>query len=139
MPMDEIDRRLLELLKQDARMSYVDLGARVGLSEAAVRRRIKKLQDEGIIKRFTVDIEVGQGASALTLVAVTPSTPTSQVSSRIKTLPGVQRVYEITGQYDIAVLITASNIAEVNRCIDDIRKSEGVATTNTIIILREIS
>ena len=120
-------------------MSYVDLGVKVGLSEAAVRRRVKKLQDEGIIKRFTVEIEVGQGASALTLVAVTPSTPTSQVSSKIKTLSGVQKVYEITGQYDIAVLITAPNIAEVNRCIDDIRKSEGVATTNTIIILREIS
>ena len=139
MSLDKIDRRLLELLEQDARMSYVDLGVKVGLSEAAVRRRVKKLQDEGIIKRFTVEIEVGQGASALTLVAVTPSTPTSQVSSKIKTLSGVQKVYEITGQYDIAVLITAPNIAEVNRCIDDIRKSEGVATTNTIIILREIS
>jgi len=139
MPLDEIDRRLLELLKKDARMSYVELGAKVGLSEAAVRRRIKKMQKEGIIKRFTVEIEVGEGASALTLVSVTPSTPTSEVSTRIKNLPNVQKVYEITGQYDIAVLITASNIAEVNKCIDDIRKAEGVATTNTIIILREIS
>ena len=139
MRLDEIDKRLLELLKKDARMSYVELGAKVGLSEAAVRRRIKRLQDEGIIKRFTVEIEVGQGASALTLVSVMPSTPTSEVSMRIKSLPGVQRVYEITGQYDIAVLITGSNIAEVNKSIDDIRKSKGVATTNTIIILREIS
>ena len=139
MRLDDIDRRLLELLKQDARMSYVELGAKVGLSEAAVRRRIKKLQDEGIIKRFTVEIEVGQGASALTLLSVMPSTPTSEVSMKIKNLPGVQRVYEITGQYDVAVLITGSNIAEVNKCIDDIRKSKGVATTNTIIILREIT
>ncbi len=139
MRLDDIDRKLLDLLKQDARMSYVELGARVGLSEAAVRRRIKKLQEEGIIKRFTVEIEVGQGASALTLVSVMPSMPTSEVSAKIKNLPGVQKVYEITGQYDIAVLITGSNIAEVNKCIDDIRKSEGVATTNTIIILREIS
>ncbi len=139
MRLDDIDRRLLELLKQDARMSYVELGAKVGLSEAAVRRRIKKLQDEGIIKRFTVEIEVGQGASALTLLSVMPSTPTSEVSMKIKNLPGVQRVYEITGQYDVAVLVTGSNIAEVNKCIDDIRKSKGVATTNTIIILREIT
>lgn len=139
MRLDNIDRKLLELLKQDARMSYVELGAKVGLSEAAVRRRIKKLQEEGVIKKFTVEIEVGQGASALTLVSVMPSMPTSEVSAKIKNLPGVQKVYEITGQYDIAVLITGSNIAEVNKCIDDIRKSDGVATTNTIIILREIS
>lgn len=139
MRLDDVDRKLLDLLKQDARMSYVELGAKVGLSEAAVRRRIKKLQEEGIIKRFTVEIEVGQGASALTLVSVMPSVPTSEVSAKIKNLPGVQKVYEITGQYDIAVLITGSNIVEVNKCIDDIRRLEGVATTNTIIILREIS
>jgi DNA-binding Lrp family transcriptional regulator len=48
-------------------------------------------------------------------------------------------VYEITGQYDIAVLITGTNISEVNGSIDQIRRADGVATTNTIIILREIT
>jgi DNA-binding Lrp family transcriptional regulator len=137
--MDEVDKKLLELLKHDARLSFVDLGSNVGLSEAAVRRRVKRLQELNIIKRFTIDIEVGQAASALTLVAVAPSTPTNDVSARIKALPAVQRVYEITGQYDIAVLITGTNIAEVNGSIDQIRRADGVATTNTIIILREIT
>jgi Lrp/AsnC family leucine-responsive transcriptional regulator len=137
--MDEVDKKLLDLLKHDARLSFVELGSKVGLSEAAVRRRVKRLQELGIIKRFTIDIEVGQAASALTLVAVAPSSPTSEVSARIKALPAVQRVYEITGQYDIAVLITGTNIAEVNSSIDEIRRAEGVATTNTIIILREIT
>jgi DNA-binding Lrp family transcriptional regulator len=137
--MDEVDKKLLELLKHDARLSFVDLGSNVGLSEAAVRRRVKRLQELNIIKRFTIDIEVGQAASALTLVAVAPSTPTNDVSARIKVLPAVQRVYEITGQYDIAVLITGTNIAEVNGSIDQIRRADGVATTNTIIILREIT
>jgi DNA-binding Lrp family transcriptional regulator len=137
--MDEVDKKLLELLKHDARLSFVDLGSNVGLSEAAVRRRVKRLQELNIIKRFTIDIEVGQAASALTLVAVAPSTPTNDVSARIKALPAVQRVYEITGQYDIAVLITGTNISEVNGSIDQIRRADGVATTNTIIILREIT
>jgi len=134
-----VDKKLLELLKHDARLSFVELGSRVGLSEAAVRRRVKRLQETGIIKRFTIDIEVGQAASALTLIAVAPSVPTSDVSAKIKDLPAVHRVYEITGQYDIAALITGTNIAEVNASIDMIRRSEGVATTNTIIILREIT
>jgi DNA-binding Lrp family transcriptional regulator len=137
--MDEVDKKLLELLKHDARLSFVDLGSNVGLSEAAVRRRVKRLQELNIIKRFTIDIEVGQAASALTLVAVAPSTPTNDVSARIKAFPAVQRVYEITGQYDIAVLITGTNIAEVNGSIDQIRRADGVATTNTIIILREVT
>lgn len=138
MRLDAIDRKLLDLLKENARLSYVELGAKVGLSEAAVRRRVKKLQEEGVIKRFTIETGIGREANALALVSVAPSIPTSEVSAKIKNIPGVQKVYEITGQYDVAVLIAGSNIAEINKCIDEIRKINGVATTNTIIILREI-
>jgi DNA-binding Lrp family transcriptional regulator len=51
-------------------------------------------------------------------------------------LGGVEVVYEITGQYDIAAIIAAPAIAEINKCIDDIRKIEGVSDTNTVIILK---
>jgi DNA-binding Lrp family transcriptional regulator len=54
-------------------------------------------------------------------------------------LAGVKIVYEITGQYDIAAIIAAPAIAEINKCIDDIRKIEGVSDTNTVIILRTIT
>jgi len=54
-----------------------------------------------------------------------------------KKIPGIEVVYEITGQYDIAVIISASNIAEVNRCVEEIRVVNGVVNTNTMIILRQ--
>lgn len=53
-------------------------------------------------------------------------------------LGNVEVVYEITGQYDIAAIITAPAISEINKCIDDIRKIEGVSDTNTVIILKTI-
>jgi len=53
-------------------------------------------------------------------------------------LTGVQTIYEITGQYDIAAIISSTSIAEINRCIDDVRRTEGVADTNTVIVLRTI-
>lgn len=136
MVMDKIDEKLISLLKENSRASYIELAKKVGLSEAAVRRRVKILVEKGIIRKFTIQIGLEQGANALTLIAVSPSTPTTKVSERLKNIKGVQTVYEITGQYDIAALLSAPNIPEINKCVDEIRKVDGVANTNTIIILR---
>ena len=137
MELDDIDVKILEILKEDSRIPFVKLGEMIGLSEAAARRRVKSLIDAGVIKRFTIDVELG-GASAITLLSVSPSVPTPIVSQKLKELKGVETVYEITGQYDIAVIISAPNIAEINRCIDEIRRIEGVGNTNTVIILRAL-
>jgi len=136
--MDEIDLKLLELLKEDGRASYIDLGKQLNLSEAAVRRRVKKLVEDGVIKKFTIEIKERERAMALTLLSTSPNVPTYEVASNISKIKGVEKVYEITGQYDIAVLISAPSIAEVNKVIDEIRKAEGVINTNTVIILREL-
>jgi Transcriptional regulators len=136
--MDEIDLKLLELLKDDGRASYIDLGKQLNLSEAAVRRRVKKLVDDGVIKKFTIEIKERERAMALTLLSTSPNIPTYEVASNISKIKGVEKVYEITGQYDIAVLISAPSIAEVNKVIDEIRKANGVINTNTVIILREL-
>lgn len=136
MGMDEIDERLIKLLKENGRASYIELAKQVGLSEAAVRRRVKILHEKGIIRKFTIEVSMEKGANALTLISVSPSTPTTSVSERLKNIKGVQTVYEITGQYDIATLLAAPNIPEINKCVDEIRKVDGVANTNTIIILK---
>ncbi|MFP3304024.1 MAG: Lrp/AsnC family transcriptional regulator [Nitrososphaeria archaeon] len=136
--MDEIDLKLLELLKEDGRASYIDLGKQLNLSEAAVRRRVKKLVEDGVIKKFTIEIKERERAMALTLLSTSPNIPTYEVASNISKIKGVEKVYEITGQYDIAVLISAPSIAEVNKVIDEIRKADGVINTNTVIILREL-
>ncbi|MGQ9781576.1 MAG: winged helix-turn-helix transcriptional regulator [Nitrososphaeria archaeon] len=137
MDQDKIDSAIIESLKENSRMSYIDIGRKVGLSEAAVRRRIKKLVEEGIIRKFTIDVKE-EAAHAFTLIAVNPSNPTYEVSNSIKKIRGVKQVYEITGQYDIIAFVRGPNIAEVNTYIEEIRKTAGVLRTNTVIILKEI-
>ena len=136
--LDDKDRRILDILKEDARRSFVDIGKAVNLSEPAVRRRVKRLVDSGVIRRFTIEADVGQGASAIALISVNPSIPTVQISSKLLVMSGVEAVYEITGQYDIAVILAGSNIASINKCIDDIRRLNGVGNTNTVIILKTL-
>lgn len=135
--MDELDEKILELLKDNGRASYMDIGKKVGLSEGAVRKRIKALVDSGVIRKFTVQLGFTKGAKAVTLVSVIPKLPTSVVSENLKKIPGVEVVYEVTGQYDIATIISTLNVPEVNRCVEDIRGVKGVSNTNTMIILRE--
>jgi len=134
--MDDTDREIIKILKNDGRATYGDIGKKVGLSEGAVRKRIKALVDSGVIRRFTVKMGLTEGAEAITLLSVNPSLPTSEVSKIIKKISNVETVYEITGQYDIAVIVTGLNIAEVNECVEKIRRVDGVANTNTMIILR---
>ncbi|MEK6965878.1 MAG: HTH-type transcriptional regulator LysM [Thermoproteota archaeon] len=136
---DKTDEKIIEFLRADSRESFVDIGKKLKLSESAVRRRVKNLVDSGIIKKFTVEIGESNTTSAIVLISVESSMDTSKVSARLTKLAGVKTVYEITGQYDIAVIIRAPNITEINSSIDSLRKIPGVSDTNTVIILRTIT
>jgi DNA-binding Lrp family transcriptional regulator len=133
---DSLDDKIIGILQSNSRKSFVEIADEIRLSESAVRRRVKHLIDSGMIKRFTIELESSNKTSAITLISVTSTADTSVVSSNLMKLSGVEVIYEITGQYDIAAIIVAPTIAEINKYIDDVRKVEGVSDTNTVIILK---
>ena len=136
---DKIDEKIINYLKEDSRESFVDIGKKLKLSESAVRRRVKNLVDNKTIKRFTVEIGEENATSAIVLISVDSATDTAKVSEKLAKLEGVKTVYEITGQYDITTIISATNISEINSSIDALRKIPGVIDTNTVIILRKVT
>ena len=135
---DKVDERIIGYLKEDSRKSFVDIGKKLKLSESAVRRRVKNLVDSKTIDKFTIELGEENVTSAIVLVSVDSATETSKVSLKLAKLNGVKTVYEITGQYDITTIMSASSIAEINSSIDALRKITGVVDTNTVIILRKI-
>ena len=135
---DKVDEKIIGYLKEDSRESFVYIGKKLKLSESAVRRRVKNLVDSGTIKKFTVELSEQNSTSAIVLVSVDSATDTSKVSLKLAKLDGVKTVYEITGQYDITTIMSATSIAEINNTIDALRKIPGVVDTNTVIILRKI-
>jgi DNA-binding Lrp family transcriptional regulator len=139
MSRDKTDDAIIEMLKKDSRESFVVIGQKLRLSESAVRRRVKNLTDGGIIKKFTIETGDANATSAIILISVDSATDTSKVSAKLIMLHGVHTVYEITGQYDIAVIIRAPTITDINQCIDSLRKVPGVFDTNTVIILRTVT
>jgi len=137
--LDKTDEQILQILRQDSRAAFVDIAARVGLSEAAVRRRVSNLVKGGTIRRFTIEVDEPQTAtSAITYVSVSPSAPTADVSKKLKSVKGVEMIYETTGAFDIAAIIKGESIAEVNKSVEEIRRLDGVLKTETTIILRTI-
>jgi DNA-binding Lrp family transcriptional regulator len=135
---DKVDEKIIEYLKENSRESFVDIGKKLKLSESAVRRRVKNLLGSGTIKKFTLELGEENATSAIVLVSVDSATDTSKVSTKLTKLEGVKTVYEITGQYDITVIISAATIAEINNSIDALRKIPGVVDTNTVIILKKV-
>jgi len=130
--MDNLDLEILKILKSNARAKYVSIAKKVGLTEGAVRRRIKKLQEEGTIRRFT--IETMAEFEGVVLVETEP-TMTSSVAARMKKIAA--RVFEVSGDYDIAAFIQAYTMEDLNRKIDAIRNLPGVLNTNTLIKLKD--
>ena len=135
---DDIDERILEFLRNDSRESNVEIGKKLKLSETAIRHRVKNMVDSKTITKFTIE-EGGVQPEALVMVSADSSIDTSKVSLKLTKLNGIKKIYEITGQYDICVIVQAPTISEINACIDNLRKISGVTDTNTVIILKTIS
>lgn len=134
---DGMDERILQILHEDSRRPFAEIGKSVGISAPAVRRRIERMTQNGVIKRFTIERN-DEGTSAIVLVSVGSGHDTAQTSEMLAGLKGIKTVYEITGQYDIVTIINAPTIAEINSSIDALRRTPGITDTNTVIILRKI-
>jgi DNA-binding Lrp family transcriptional regulator len=134
--MDKVDRQIIKILKEDGRAGFITIAKQIGLSEGAVRKRIKALHDTGVVRKFTVKLGVAEGSEAVALLSVNPSFPTQEVSNRIRAIPNVETLYEVTGEYDVVAVISGMNVVEVNECIEKIRRVEGIMKTNTMIVLR---
>jgi len=136
--MDELDMKIIEILRKNSRIPFVEIAKTMGISESTVRKRVQALVDSGVILRFTVDLAPSNEVRALVMISISPSTPTSKVSESLERLEGVEHIYEVTGEYDTLAVVAQSDIGCVNHCIEKIRNIPGVTKTNTMIVLRTL-
>jgi DNA-binding Lrp family transcriptional regulator len=134
--MDDIDRRLLALLRDNARSSFTQLASAVGTSEGTVRARMKRLVGDGVITGFTIRT-AGNQVKALIEVVVQRNVQTNEVTRIIRGWDGVESVWEVTGEQDLVVVADCPDTARLNALIDAIRGIEGTEATRSRLILRE--
>ncbi len=135
--MDEMDARIIAILREKGDTANTEIAKKVGLSEAAVRKRIANMLADGTIRRFTVELGGKAAISALVLVAVDAHHPSEKVAAQIEKLKNVSSLYELSGNYDMAVLIEGPNAEAINSAVDHIRNLPNVAGTDTRMVLKK--
>jgi DNA-binding Lrp family transcriptional regulator len=130
--MDHVNEEILNILEKEARKSFTDIADEVGVSEGTVRNRVEKMMEQGVIEKFTV--ERGQTASkAVVMVELETGRDIEEV---LEEFPDVG-VMEVAGEYDLVLEIEENSNPEINSVLDEIRSIEGVASTETYMVLDE--
>ncbi len=135
--MDEIDRKILQLLSENARMPNQRIGKKVGLSEPAARRRVAALSSRGVIRRFTIDVEESGGVCALVFITTSPEVSSERMARELSREEGVWRIWELSGETDVALLLSAPDMETLNRRVDELRSMRSVKKTSTSIIMKK--
>ena len=131
--MDGIDAEILKILRREARTTNSDIAKTVSLTEGAVRNRIRHLVESGVIKRFTIETEPDQ-VEAIVLIK-TQTRASRDILKKIRKF--TNRLFETSGEYDVATYLSAQSVDEINVTIDRVRSVGGVISTLTLLKMAE--
>jgi DNA-binding Lrp family transcriptional regulator len=133
--LDDKDRKILEILRNDARIPLKALAAAVGLARSSLRERLSRLEAEGVIRGYRADIAQGDhGVSAYLFVRL-KQTPAPSLIAMLRRTPEVRSCTSLTGDIDLLVEITAATTEQLNALRDRISSQEIVADLTTSIVL----
>jgi Lrp/AsnC family transcriptional regulator for asnA, asnC and gidA len=135
--LDEIDRRIIEQLQKDGRKAYTQMAPAVGLSEAAVRQRVQRLIDAGVMQIVAVTDPRVLGFSRQAMIGLKVEGDTRRVADAVAELHEVEYVVLTAGAFDMLVEVVVEDDEHLLDVLNaKIRKIEGVQTTETFIYLR---
>lgn len=138
--MDQIDRKLLQILSQNAAATATEMVPQVNLSIPAINKRIQKLQKSGVIRRFTIQVEpakVGKPICAFILVVLHRSSHMDSLMEYIQSDPDILECYGITGEYDYLLKVCTADVASLQKKINHLKKVSGVVKSHTMMTLME--
>jgi len=138
-PLDATSKAIVEQLQRDGRRSYADIGKAVGLSEAAVRQRVQKLTESGLMQIVAVTDPIQLGFTRQAMIGIRAGGDTTALAARISELPEVDYVVLTAGSFDIlAECVVEDDDALIALLNQRIRGIEGVTGTETFVYLRNV-
>ena len=136
--MDEIDRQLLDELQTDCKRSLKEIGASVGMSAPSVMERVRKLENAGIIKGYHAVLEarkVGLDISAFIGVSISDPKLLKAFEAWIDSVAQVLECHHVTGGFTLVLKVKTANTESLEQLISRIRSMDGVAGTETMVVL----
>ena len=137
---DDVDRKIIRLLQKDSRKSFNKLSEGVEIAVGTAYNRVKNMEDKGIIKGYSVLLDsdkLGYDLTALILVKADGQYLT-EVENKLAKLDEVISIYDITGEYDIAVISRFKDRTQLNKFIKSILRMPHVINTTTNVVLNVV-
>jgi DNA-binding Lrp family transcriptional regulator len=137
---DDVDRKIIRLLQEDARKSFNKIAESLGIAVGTAYNRVKNLEDRGILKGYTVMLDsakLGYGLTGLILIEA-EGRYLPEVENELAKLEEVICIYDITGDYDIAVVARFKNRSTLNNFIKSTLKMPHVNRTVTNVVLNVV-
>ncbi len=134
--LDETSKAIVEQLQVDGRRSYAEIGKAVGLSEAAVRQRVQKLTDAGVMQIVAVTDPMQLGFHRQAMIGIRVAGDTREVADRLAKIPSVDYLVLTAGSFDIMIeVVCESDSHLIDLLNSEIRLLPGVASTETFVFL----
>jgi DNA-binding Lrp family transcriptional regulator len=136
--MDEIDRKIVALLRENARRSFKDIGGYVHLTAPAVKRRVDRLEEEGVLLGYTAIVDpqaFGWHAEAFVDLYCEGRMPGAAVKRAVEKEPGVVSAHTVAGEASAMLHVRANDTKDLEGTLERIRSTDGITRTVTEVVL----
>jgi Lrp/AsnC family leucine-responsive transcriptional regulator len=139
--LDEKDKQILEMLIEDSRRPYREIGDVIGLSESTIRKRVIKLQDENVIEKFTIKVCREDERCIIAFITLIPRSQSElkELLREAQILPQCEEVYFLAGECGILVKVNVPEITELDAVIENFRgRSDVKGVERVCVVLKPI-
>ncbi len=136
--MDDIDRTIVVLLRENARRSFKDIGQHVHLTAPAVKRRVDRLEADGVLRGYTAIVDpaaFGWHAEAFVDLYCDGRMPGESIRRAVEKEPGVVSAHTVAGEASAMIHVRATDTKDLESALERIRSTEGITRTVTEVVL----
>lgn len=137
-PLDDTDHKILALLRQNSRRTLADIGGQVSLSVAAVKRRVERLERDGVIRGYTARVDsslLGDAIEVVMEVYCADQTSPGEIRPSFEHLDEVVTGFTVSGEPDVLLRLRVDSVAHLEQVVERIRRDPNVVRTRTMLVL----
>ena len=137
-PLDTVDRKIIALLKEDAKLTFAQIGADVGLSATAVKRRVDRLESDGVIIGYGARVDrgaLGQAIEAVIEIYCADRTAPADVGRSLANVEQIISAFTVSGEADALIRVRVESIEHLEKLVERLRRDPNVVRTRTLIVL----
>ncbi|MGE3261675.1 MAG: Lrp/AsnC family transcriptional regulator [Bacteriovoracia bacterium] len=135
---DEIDRKILNLLKKDSRLQFAEIGRQVHLSAPAVFSRVKKLEAKGVIRKFSIEMnpETLEASMCAFIRIVLKGVATADAVATLEKYKEIEEAHHVAGEDCLVLKVRTQGALQLNQLLETIKRQKGVERTVTSVVLK---